>query len=81
MGLPCTMFVVICPHCTEPILIEALNCGIFRHGVYIASGEQMDPHASKEVCDALVADKKIYGCGKPFRVANDTLEATMCDYI
>jgi len=24
---------VICPHCNEPILIEKLNCCIFRHGI------------------------------------------------
>ena len=25
--------IVVCPHCKESILIEKLNCGIFRHGV------------------------------------------------
>ena len=26
--------VIECPHCNEPILIEQLNCKIFRHGVF-----------------------------------------------
>jgi hypothetical protein len=25
--------VVICPHCNEPVIIEKINCAIFRHGV------------------------------------------------
>ena len=25
--------IVECPHCNEPIIIEKLNCGIFRHGI------------------------------------------------
>lgn len=25
--------VVECPHCKQPVLIEKLNCCIFRHGV------------------------------------------------
>ena len=24
-----------CPHCEEYIIIEKLNCGIFRHGIII----------------------------------------------
>ena len=36
-----------CPHCQEFIIIEQLNCGIFRHGVLKKSGKQINPHASK----------------------------------
>ena len=35
--------IVVCPHCKESILIEKLNCGIFRHGVSKATGQQMAP--------------------------------------
>ena len=46
--------VIECPHCNQPILIEKLNCRIFRHGTLISNGEQMNPHESKENCDSLV---------------------------
>jgi hypothetical protein len=43
----------------------------------------MNPHASKEECDQLVKDQKIYGCGKPLRIVKkeDTYELEICDYI
>ena len=25
--------IIICPNCNEFIIIEKLNCGIFRHGI------------------------------------------------
>lgn len=60
-----------------------LNCRIFRHGVYLATGEPIPPHAPKEECDRLVAENQIAGCGKPFRVeAKDGVETAIeCDYI
>ena len=30
--------------------------------------EQIDPHACKEICDNLVKNNEIYGCGKPFKL-------------
>jgi hypothetical protein len=48
--------------------IEKVNCGIFRHGVEILSGKQIDPHALKEVCDDFIKKGLIYGCGKPFEI-------------
>lgn len=41
---------------------------------------QIDPHLSKELCDKLVKDDLIYGCGKSFQLTekNDT---KICDYI
>ena len=27
------MPILLCPHCQEYIIIEKINCGIFRHGV------------------------------------------------
>lgn len=76
--------VVECPHCNFPIVIQQINCAIFRHGAYKTTGQQIDPHAPKEVCDRLVAEKQIEGCGKPFRVvfdASNVLTAVVCPYI
>jgi hypothetical protein len=76
--------IILCPHCTEPILIEKLNCCIFRHGILIASGRQIDPHATKELCDFYIEKKKIFGCGKPFKIVkniDNELVAVVCEYI
>lgn len=75
--------VIICPHCSEYVIIEKLNCGIFRHGVFISSNKQMDPHTSKEKCDYYYNNKKIYGCGKPYQVIKegDEYKVIICDYI
>jgi hypothetical protein len=47
--------VIKCPHCHEEIVVmkEEINCAIFRHGVLKATGQQINPHASKEECDEL----------------------------
>jgi hypothetical protein len=76
--------VVVCPHCEDPVSIEKLNCCIFRHGTLIASGKQIEPHSSKELCDFYVLKNKIFGCGKPFQIVkNDKgeLVAVICGYI
>jgi hypothetical protein len=76
--------IMICPHCQDPILIEKINCGIFRHGTIIQTGQQMNPHETKDMCDFLFQNKKIYGCGKPFQIVNtseNTFEIVICDYI
>lgn len=75
--------VFICPHCIEYVIIEKLNCGIFRHGVIKTTGKQIDPHASKEICDNLFKKNVIYGCGKPFKIFKDENEFKIekCDYI
>jgi len=72
--------IVQCPHCQDSILIERLNCRIFRHGILKDTGKQMDPHASKEICDSLFSQNLIYGCGKPFRIT-DVSCVEICDYI
>lgn len=71
---------VFCPHCKIPILIEQLNCRIFRHGIFKKDGKQINPHESKEMCDLFFSTDQIYGCGKPFFV-NDEIQAIVCDYI
>jgi hypothetical protein len=76
--------IVVCPHCKEPILIEKLNCGIFRHGVLKVTGQQMAPHLDKYHCDSLKERDLIYGCGKPFQVKvdeNQLFFAEECGYI
>jgi hypothetical protein len=84
-----TNIIVVCPHCKEPILIEKLNCCIFRHGMLKHNKTQIHPHASKVLCDFYITNKLIYGCGKPFQVVQnmkptndeDKFEAVICDYI
>jgi hypothetical protein len=74
---------IICPHCQEPVLIEQINCSIFRHGVMKHSMKQMNPHASKNECDYLFSNSLIFGCGKPFKIIKDgeKIIIEVCDYI
>jgi hypothetical protein len=73
------MLIVKCPHCNESVIIEQINCAIFRHGVYKINNDQIDPHMNREACEELVKNDLIYGCGKPFQIVNN--EAIICDYI
>ena len=77
------MEVVICPHCKESIIIEEINCAIFRHAVLKINNQQINPHSPKDICDVLIEKKLIYGCGKPFQLIkkDNKLEAIICDYI
>jgi len=77
------MIIVECPHCTVTILVEELNCCIFRCGVYKKTGKHLEPHTPKETCDKLVIKGLIYGCGKPFKVIlNENKYITeICDYV
>lgn len=77
------MIVVVCPHCNGTVVVEQLNCQIFRHGIFKRTGEQMNPHLKKEDCDSLFETGRIFGCGKPFKVVpkDDGYEAIVCDYI
>ena len=78
-----------CPHCELLICVKRneINCGIFRHGVYIKSGLQINPHLCQRECEDLYNSNSIYGCGKPFRVSinNNGGEVGVvlekCDYI
>ena len=75
--------IIFCPHCNEPIIIEKINCGIFRHGIIKSSGEQIPPHAKKEECEYFIKNNLIFGCGKPFQITleNDKIVVIICDYI
>ena len=72
--------IVECPHCNFPIIIEKLNCRIFRHGVLKTTLQQINPHLSKIECDGLVEKDLIYGCGNPFQI-RESGECVVCDYI
>lgn len=75
-------FYVTCPHCSCFIEIIKINCKIFRHGVYVNTGQQINPHLPKTQCDYLVATNQIHGCGKPFELVfeNNVMIAISCDY-
>ena len=77
------MIIVQCPHCKGEIVIEQLNCKIFRHGIFKKNGKQINPHEKKVVCDMYIEKDLIFGCGKPFKVIEkkDKYEAIICDYI
>lgn len=79
----CMQPILNCPHCNESIIIEKINCGIFRHGILKQNFKQIDPHSLKELCDYFVKNDLIYGCGKPFRIIlqNNQFEIEICDYI
>lgn len=67
---PAQTIMVECPHCGGSILIfrTELNCRIFRHAVFKASGVQINPHTAKDICDLYREQGHILGCGKPFEV-------------
>ena len=77
--------VISCPHCQDIIYIDRrdFNCKIFRHGVYKKTRKQINPHSSKILCDILVENNEIYGCGKPFKIIISGAEiiVEICDYI
>ena len=78
---------VTCPHCEGHIfiLISEINCNVFRHGIYKHNLQQIDQHSPKYICDKLVNDELILGCGKPFSLVfnkvDDTYKTIICDYI
>jgi hypothetical protein len=76
-------FIIECPHCKDSVLIEQLNCRIFRHGILKHNGVQINPHSPKDLCDHYVKNNMIYGCGKPFLIKGDApnLIVEICDYI
>ena len=70
-----------CPYsdCSIAIEIVEVNCAIFRCGIYKDTGQQIEPHLSKEECDKLKKQDKIWGCGRPFKLVNYQL--VICEYI
>jgi hypothetical protein len=77
---PSLPFTVECPHCHCMVVIEQINCAIFRHGVFKHNFQPIPPHASKTECDQWVKNNEIFGCGKPFQL-NSQFQPIVCDYI
>lgn len=44
-----------CPHCKEFVVISKVNCGIFRHYIFVKNGKQVPLHTSKEKCDKYIS--------------------------
>jgi hypothetical protein len=74
---------ISCPNCDGSIIIEQINCGIFRHAVMKNNFVQINPHLNQQMCEELINKKLIYGCGKPFQIIknNSDYEIIKCDYI
>ena len=78
-----------CPHCSDEVLIYSheINCGIFRHGVFIDNMQQIDPHLPEDYCKRLLEEGRIIGCGKPFMLDKSLdnnkiiYHLKICDYI
>lgn len=73
-----------CPTCNIMVEVTALNCGVFRCGIYKDNGQQVNPHMSQEEYYKLfkiIQDEKgeeniistIYGCGLPMMYHNGKL--------
>ena len=63
-------YIFECPHCDSMILVafSEVNCQIFRHCIMKSTGQQVDPHASKDKCELLIVEDLVYGCCKPFKL-------------
>ena len=72
--------IIECPHCKTTVVVEAMNCRIFRCGIRKLDNVQIDPHLDKESCDRLYIDGLIYGCGKPFYI-DMSGNPVVCGYI
>jgi hypothetical protein len=66
-----------CPHCDIPIMIEEINCGIFRCGIVKETGLQLPSHLPEIECKKLIP--YIWGCSKPFMLVKGKL--IKCEYI
>ena len=75
--------IVSCPHCNNYVLIEQLNCKIFRHAILKSNNTQINPHTIKEECEYYIKNDLIYGCGKPFIIVenNNEFKTEICEYI
>ena len=81
-------YVFECPHCDLLVQVKEndVNCQIFRHGLVATTKQQINPHASKEHCDRLVAQGLVIGgCAGPFKLFRGPTGAIeyvdICEYI
>lgn len=74
-------FLFPCPHCKELCLVprELIRCTIFRHAVFKRDFRFVNPHATREECEAWLRDGLVYGCAKPFTF--DGVTVRKCGYI
>jgi hypothetical protein len=67
-----SLIMFTCPYeeCQGTITVapNQINCGVFRHGVYKATGRPVGAHLSQDKCLELVRQGKVYGCVQPFRI-------------
>ena len=71
---------VTCPWCNGQVEILQFNCNVFRHGVYKATMQQLDSHASEDICLDAIDRQLLYGCGKPFKYNETTDQPEKCRY-
>ena len=85
-------YIFQCPHCDHFVEVGQgeVNCSIFRHAYFFQDTPhgilligQINPHASKQLCDQLIKEGKIYGCGKPVKMVRNgnSYFVEICDYI
>ena len=84
--------VLECPHCGGGIVIDQMNCSIFRHGAASVDprgrvDDQIAPHASRQASAAKLGhyvtpggERQSYGCGKPYRMDRATGKLVKCDW-
>jgi hypothetical protein len=74
---------VICPHCGGGVVVEELNCAIFRHAAFRSNGEQIPPHSTQQSIETWRMNNLIMGCGGPFKVVkniDNEWVAEICTY-
>ena len=56
---------------------------IIKYGIIKHSNTPMNPHETKEICDKLLANDMIYGCGLPFKLVLKDVACyvQICGYI
>jgi hypothetical protein len=78
--------VLQCPHCLAPFVVlpAEINCAMFRHGAFVATGDPIPPHATEAECTAWKVSGSVYGCAQPFRVIqcpDGTYNTAVCPFI
>ena len=65
------MFAIKCPYCGEDVIIEKLNCRIFRHGYRKKTMKQIGPHCKEVSVDRMLEKGLLHGCGRQFKIEED----------
>mgnify|MGYP003148468160 CR=1 FL=1 len=74
-------FLINCPTCNKKILIEKINCGIFRHAIKKSTYKQVGPHAKEKYINSLIKNNNIIGCGQPFKINKKNFQVEKCGWI